>query len=60
MSFKLVGQLQEKAAAVEQVCRVLGISRSGYYAAQRRSRVTPAVCEASVQLKAAFAASGGC
>jgi transposase InsO family protein len=59
MSFKLVGQLQEKAAAVEQVCRVLGISRSGYYAARRRSRMQPAVCEASVQLKAAFAASGG-
>ena len=32
---------------------------SGYYAACRRSRVQPVVCEAGVQLKAAFAASGG-
>ena len=55
----LVRQLQEKAVAVEQVCRLLEVGRSGYYAARRRSRVPPAVCEAGVQLKAAFAASGG-
>jgi putative transposase len=59
MSFKLVRQLQEKAVAVDQVCRVLAVSRSGYYAACRRSQVLPVVCEAGVQLKAAFAASGG-
>lgn len=59
MSFKLVRQLQEKAVAVDQVCRVLDVSRSGYYAARRRSLVLPAVCEASVQLKSAFTASGG-
>ena len=59
MSFKLVRQLQEKAVAVDQACRVLDVSRSGYYAARRRSLAPPAVCEASVQLKAAFAASGG-
>ena len=41
------------------MCRVLEVSRSGYYAARRRSRAEPAVCEAVVQLKAAFAASGG-
>jgi putative transposase len=41
------------------MCRELEVSRSGYYAARRRSRVQPTVCEASVQLKAAFAASGG-
>ena len=58
MSFELVRQLQEKAVAVGQICRVLNVSRSGYYAAQRRRRVKPVVCEASVQLKAAFAASG--
>ena len=51
-------QLQEKAVAVGQICRVLNVSRSGYYAAQRRRRVKPLVCEASVHLKAAFAASG--
>ena len=59
MSFELVRQLQEKAVAVEQVCRLLAVSRSGYYAARRRSKVVPAVCESSVHLKAAFAASGG-
>ena len=59
MSFELVRQLQEKAVAVEQVCGLLAVSRSGYYAARRRSKAAPAVCEASVQLKAAFAASGG-
>ena len=29
MSFELVRQLQEKAVAVEQVCRLLAVSRSG-------------------------------
>ena len=60
MSFQLVHQLQQKAIPVEQACRVLQVSRSGYYAAKRqRSKVTPAVCAFSVELKAAFAASGG-
>ena len=59
MSFELVRQLQEKAVAVERVCSLLAVSRSGYYAARRRSKAAPVVCEASVQLKAAFAASGG-
>ena len=59
MSHRLIEQLQKKAVPVERMCRVLGVSRSGYYAARRRSRMQPAVCEASVQLKAAFAASGG-
>jgi putative transposase len=40
---------------VDQMCCVLEVSRSGYYAARRRSRVQPTVCEASVQLKAAVA-----
>lgn len=59
MSFQLVHQLQQKAVPVEQTCRVLEVSRSGYYAARRRSQVAPVVCAASVELKAAFAASGG-
>lgn len=41
------------------VRRVLAVSRSGYYTARKRNQVLPAVCEASVQLKAAFAASSG-
>lgn len=58
MSFAFIRQLQEKAVTVGQACRVLQVSRSGYYAARRRSQVKPVVCEVDVQLKAAFAASG--
>jgi hypothetical protein len=43
MSFELVRQLQKKAVAVEQMCRVLEVSQSDYYAARRRGRVQPAV-----------------
>jgi len=59
MSFQLVEQLQQKAVPVNQVCRVLGISRSGFYAGRKRALLQPMVCEASVHLRAAFAASGG-
>ena len=59
MSFQLVEQLQQKAVPVNQVCRALGVSRSGYYAARKRDQTPPMVCEASVHLRAAFAASGG-
>ena len=59
MSFELIEQLQQKAVAVEQLCRVLQVSRSGYYAARKRCRLGTSLCEASVHLKAAFAASGG-
>jgi hypothetical protein len=48
MSFKLLRQLQEKAVAVEQTGRVSDVSRSGYDAARRRSRIQPVVREASV------------
>ena len=64
MSFQLVHQLQQKAVPVVQTCRVLEVSRSGrplqISAARRRSQVVPVVVRAaSVELKAAFAASGG-
>ena len=61
MSYQLVEDLQKKAVPaipVSQACRILEISRSGYYAAAKRRRATPAACAASVYLKAAFAASG--
>ena len=60
MSFQLIEQLQQKdkAMAVKQLCRVLEVNRSGYYAARKRGRTAPALCEARVHLKAAFAASG--
>ena len=61
MSLQLIEQLQHKdnAVPVEQLCRVLEVSRSGYYAARKRRQIPPPVCQASVHLKAAFAASGG-
>ncbi|CDG85799.1 hypothetical protein GJA_5202 [Janthinobacterium agaricidamnosum NBRC 102515 = DSM 9628] len=43
---------QKEAIPVQQSCRVLAVSRSAYYAAQRRA-VKPSVCKASVQIKAA-------
>ena len=58
MSYVLVEQLQSKAVPVTQSCRVLQISRSGYYAHRQRALATPTVCATSVKLRAAFAASG--
>ena len=63
MSYQLVEDLQKKACpkvTVSQACRVLGVSRCGYYAnmvAHKQRLAAPVVCAASVHLKAAFAAS---
>ena len=60
MSYQLVEDLQKKAMpaiTVSQACRILEVSRSGYYAAVKRRRRAPTVCAASVHLRAAFAAS---
>jgi len=57
MSYQVVHQLQQKAVPVQQCCRVLGVSRSGYYAALKRP--TPAAaCSVTPHLKAVFASSG--
>ena len=58
MSYQLVEDLQQKAVTVSQACRILEVSRSGYYAAVKRRRTAPRACAASVHLRAAFAASG--
>ena len=58
MSYQLVEDLQKKAISVSQACRVLDVSRSGYYAAAKRAQAAPVVCADSVHVKAAFAASG--
>ena len=47
-----------KKATVSQWCRVLGVSRSGLYAARQRRLHPKSVCALSVQAKAAFEASG--
>ena len=59
-SFKLqvVQMIRVQGLGIGQFCRVLAVSRSGYYAHRKRRQTPPAVCEASVHLKAAFAASG--
>lgn len=56
MIYQVVRCLQEKAVSVTQSCRVLSVSRSGYYEMLRRS-AKPLLCKTSVHLKAAFAAS---
>lgn len=58
MSYQLVEDLQQKAISVSQACRVLDVSRSGYYAAAKRHQAAPAVCADSAHVKAAFVASG--
>ena len=55
MIYKIVDQWQQKAA-VAQACRVLDVSRSGYYAAKVRAK-TVVMCAATVHLRAAFNAS---
>ena len=57
MIYNLINQVQQKA--VSQACRVLHVSRSGYYAAKRRME-QHTICAASVQVKAAFAANQRC
>jgi hypothetical protein len=60
MNYRLVQQLQEKAIAVQHSCRVLGISRAGYYTARQRAKRPVPVCQAAVQLQSEFEASGRC
>lgn len=57
MTYRLVDELQTKAIPVAQICRALGVSRSGFYEARRRS-AGPVLCKASVHVRAAFTASG--
>ena len=57
MIHTVVTQVQQKA--ISQACRVLQVSRAGYYAARLRSK-KPTSCAASVQVKAAFAANQRC
>lgn len=60
MTYRLVRQLQQKAYSVAHLCRLLEISRSGFYEANKRAEVPASVCPVTVQLKASFTKSGGC
>lgn len=56
MIYRLIHQLQQKAVPVKQACRVLAVSRAGYYQhLQRGQSETDRV--ATEQIKTAFAAS---
>lgn len=50
---------REKKADVTRLCHLLGVSRSGYYAARRRQRRPRAVCADGVALLAAYHESDG-
>ncbi len=58
MIYTLVDQWQQKAG-ITQACRVLNVSRSGYYTARKMLGAAKSAntCATSVHLKAAFAAS---
>lgn len=58
MTYRCIDQLQTKANSITSLCRVLGVSRSGYYAARVRQRAPKKVCPVAVHLQAAFVASG--
>ncbi len=56
---KMIDHWQKKVC-IAQACRVLGVSRSGYYAALRRPNPERAICATTTHLKAAFKATGSC
>lgn len=58
MSYILIQTLQQEALPVSRVCHLLGVSRSGFYDAQRRQSCRATVSTEVVQLKACFAESG--
>ena len=58
MRYRCIEQLQMKAANTAALCQLLGVSRSGYYAARARQALPRKVCLATVHLQAAFAESG--
>lgn len=57
MIHRVVHQLQKEAVAVSQSCRLLGVSRSGYYAS-RGIDEQPKACPTRIHVQASFAGSG--
>lgn len=57
MSYRVVAHLQQEAVSVSNACRVLQVSRSGYYA-HRRAKPSRKTLQEQTHVKAAFAASG--
>ena len=57
MIHQLVTQWAQEAP-IKQLCRVLDVSRSGYYSSQQRASRAPLACTDSVHARSAFEASG--
>jgi putative transposase len=55
--YRLIAQEQQKAHTT-RLCRLFGVSRSGYYAARRRLLQPTKACPVVASLKALFMASG--
>jgi len=61
MKHEMIQQLTaEKAMTVRQGCQLLGVSRSGFYAARRRVRQPKTFCGRRVRLRSVFEATGQC
>ncbi len=61
MKHEMIQQLTaEKAMTVRQGCQLLGVSRSGFYAARRRVRQPKTLCGTRVRLRSVFEATGQC
>ena len=58
MSYQLIQTLQKEAVSIQHACRLLQVSRSGYYTAQDRRLQKVVACTETAQLKACFADSG--
>lgn len=58
MSYRLIQTLQKEAVSIQHACRLLQVSRSGYYTAQHRRVQKVVACTETAQLKACFADSG--
>lgn len=58
MKYRCIDQLQTKANTIASLCRLLSVSRAGYYAARLRSRRPTKLCSTTLHLQAACTASG--
>ncbi len=58
MTYQCIDQLQQKAVGIASLCRLLDVSRAGYYASRRRAKQPKPVCPVTPYLKAAFTESG--
>ncbi|SOZ75293.1 transposase [Cupriavidus taiwanensis] len=58
MIYRVVSGLQEEAISISRACKVLGVSRAGYYAARQEPRTNAKAVRQTVHVRAAFEASG--